>query len=98
MMYLIAYDIGSDKIRSKVARRLTAEGFERIQLSVFSGIVHPKAVKGLWQDLQTWLKQEKSAKLYVLKLTKNNFRSMEIIGPLDWDIDYLLGDQNSIFV
>ena len=98
MIYLLMYDISSDAIRSKIANRLVAEGYERIQLSVFTGMRDPKKVKGLWQDLERILKKESSAKFFVLKMTKNNFRNMETIGAFDLDLDYLAGIQNSLFI
>ena len=66
-MYLIIYDISSDKIRAKIAKRLTAEGYDRIQLSVFSGIFSPKLNISLWKDLNLWIGNEKDAKFFVLK-------------------------------
>lgn len=98
MIYLILYDITSDPIRTKVAKRLTKEGYERLQLSVFTGIKHPKKIVGLWQALEVLLKKEPSAKFYVLKTTKNNFKEMEFIGLSDLDVDYLTGTRNSLFI
>ena len=52
MIHLIFYDISTDRIRTKIARRLVAEGYERIQLSVFAGNPHPQSNTQLWQDLR----------------------------------------------
>ena len=54
MIYLVFYDISTDKIRNKIARRLEAEGFERLQLSVFIGLMNPKTKPMLWKQLTTW--------------------------------------------
>ncbi len=78
--------------------RLINEGYERIQLSVYSGIRDPRRNGTLWQDMQTWLKEEENAKLYVLKISNSQFRSMDKIGEFDWDMDYLTGNKNSLFI
>lgn len=97
MIYLVIYDISSDKIREKVAKKLIAEGFERLQLSVFSGIRSPKDNKAFWQVLVNLLQAEPSAKLYVLKVSIQNFRQMQIIGNHQIDFDYLTGQMDSLF-
>ena len=97
MIFLIFYDISSDTIRNKVAKRLVAEGYDRIQLSVFSGIKNPKDNKLLWGNLQQWLAGEPTAKFFVLKTSKNNFKNMQCVGTSDWDMDYLIGVRHSLF-
>ena len=92
------YDISDNRLRTKISKRLTAEAYERIQLSVFTGTVHPRDVAGLWSSLETWLAEEETAKFYVLKMTKKNFKNLEAIGNLEWDMDYLAGTKNSIFI
>jgi len=75
---------------------LIAEGFERLQFSVYTGLEHPTQNKVLWATLIQHLAPEPTAKLYVIAMTKNNFRNMKIIGNFDHDIDYLLGDKRSL--
>ena len=98
MIYLVLYDISNDRIRTKVAKSLIAEGFERIQLSVFLGTVNPKENIKLWNELQKWLSAEPHSKLLLLPLTKNNFRKMLILGDFFPDIDYLTGNKHSLFI
>ncbi len=96
MIYLLLYDISEDKIRTKISKLLTAEGFERIQYSVYTALSDPKKNNLLWQKMTKLLAAEPTAKLYVFPVTKNNFRSMQIIGNFDHDIDYLTGDKCSL--
>ena len=97
-MYLIVYDISSDRIRTKVAKRLVAEGYERIQLSVFCGNPNPKQVRGLWEDLCQWIESDPEGQLISLNIGPDNFRNLNAIGPVFIDFAYLLGEQNSLFI
>ena len=98
MTFLVFYDISNNRIRTKVAKRLLAFGFERIQLSVFCGLYHPKSNKVLWKELETLLATEQTAKFYVVKTSKKQFKNMDFLGSLDWDINYLLGCKNTLFI
>jgi CRISPR-associated endonuclease Cas2 len=96
MLYLLFYDITTDSIRNRVAKLLIDEGFERLQFSVYTAIEDPKNNSVLWNKLKHLLASESTAKLYVIAITKNNFRNIKIIGNFDHDIDYLLGDKRSL--
>ena len=96
MIYLLFYDITTNSIRTKIAKLLIAEGFERLQFSVYTGLDNPKQNTFLWATLMKHLALEPTAKLYVIAMTKNNFRNMKIIGNFEHDIDYLLGDKRSL--
>ncbi|MEO1518990.1 MAG: CRISPR-associated endonuclease Cas2 [Bacteroidota bacterium] len=98
MIYLIAYDISADRIRQKVARRLIAEGYERLQWSVFTGLKHPQQQGTLWTDLSHWLHPEPTARFVVIPIALSHFRRLQLIGPSDQlDIDYLTGQGHSLF-
>ncbi|MDD3051480.1 MAG: CRISPR-associated endonuclease Cas2 [Candidatus Cloacimonetes bacterium] len=56
-MYLIAYDIESDKIRTKIAKYLEKKGL-RIQKSVFAVEVTSKAVSHIMKDLEKLRKDD----------------------------------------
>ena len=96
MLYLVFYDIEKDQSRTKVAKALVAQGFERLQFSVFCGLENPKELTGLWSKFKTML-DEKTDKLYVLKISKTSLKSMAVLGVLDMDLDYLAGDKESMF-
>ncbi len=98
MIYLLTYDISSNAIRAKAAKRIIAEGYERLQFSVFVGRGNPKANKPLWAGLNKCLETEPTAKLFVVAITENNFRNMLTIGKNNLDVCYLLGNKNTMFV
>ncbi|HHM20534.1 MAG TPA: CRISPR-associated endonuclease Cas2 [Bacteroidetes bacterium] len=98
MNYLIFYDIGPNNIRTRVARRLLAEGFERIQLSVFTGTTKPQDNTLLWNDLCQWLAADPASRLFVIAVTENNLRNMAIIGDYFPDFDYLSGSKHTLFI
>ncbi len=96
-MYLLFYDITETTLRTKVVKLLENEGFERLQYSVFVAPYHPHKNK-LWQKLQTILALTPYNKLYCLKLTKENFYQIKIIGKLEPDLRYLAGDLSSLII
>lgn len=98
MIYLVIYDISKDSLRTKIAGRLVAAGYERIQLSVFLGLWNPKENLILWGELQSWLAQDSLSKLFVIPLTKNNFREMQVLGGFKPDVDYWVGDLHTLFI
>jgi CRISPR-associated endonuclease Cas2 len=98
MIHLIIYDISSNTIRTKIAKQLVAEGYERIQLSVFVGNPHPKQNVLFWKNLNTWLKAEPTAQFCVIRVASLNFKNMTLIGKNKLDLAFLLGKKNSIFI
>ena len=98
MIHLVFYDITSDKIRTRIAKRLIAEGYERIQYSVFAAVIDPRYNAPHLEDLKTWISVEKSAKLFLLKLSEDQFKNMILLGNKDLDIDFIIGIKNSIFI
>ena len=98
MIYTLLYDISDDKTRTKVSKILIAEGYERIQFSVYIGNRNPKSVAGLWERVKSLVANEKEAKFYVFKISESNFRNMDILGNFEYDLDYVLGEQKSLLI
>lgn len=98
MIYLLCYDIATNSIRTKIAKRIIQEGFERIQKSVYLATFNPKNNISLWLFLQQAIADDKEASLFVIALTKNNFRSLKKLGNFALDIDYLLGEKHSLII
>lgn len=96
MIYLLFYDISTDKLRNKVAKLLIAAGFERLQFSVFTGLDNPVKNAPLWQAIVKTLKSEADAKLFVLPIKKEYFCKMQGIGVQELDLDYLSGLRSSL--
>ncbi len=96
MMYLIFYDIKSDSLRTKIAKRFIARGYERLQYSVYAAIENPAQDQLLWNEFTAILNEEQTAKLYVIPVLKKNFRKIKIIGTFGYDLDYLVGEKRSL--
>lgn len=96
MMYLIFYDITSDRLRTKIAKRFIAQGYERLQYSVYLALENPAKDPLIWNELKAFLKEEQSAKLYVIPSLKKNFKKIKTIGTFDFDLDYLTGEKRSL--
>jgi len=98
MIYVLFYDIATDKLRTKIAKLLISMGYERMQYSVFTGLENPVKNTYLWQAIQKILKGEPEAKLYVLPIKKVHFCAMQGIGVGQVDLEYLAGLRRSLIV
>ncbi len=94
-MYLIFYDISDDNLRVRVHRLLKQAGYEPLQYSVFVGIFSPDSL-GLWQKIQRLLDKTPTEKVFCLKISKENFKNMRLIGNFEEDFDYICGDKSSL--
>ena len=86
MVKLILYDISNDRPRTHLARWLDAEGFDRIQYSVFVGKTTRYRWDKLYPELQEWFEEhcQTEDRLYAIVLDSNHFRRTEMLGvPLD---------------
>ena len=98
MIYIIFYDIASDKLRNKVAKVLIIMGFERLQLSVFTGLENPVKNIILWQTINKILKNEPKAKFFILPVKKDYFCAMQGLGFENLDLEYLAGKRRSLII
>ncbi|MDP2722178.1 MAG: CRISPR-associated endonuclease Cas2 [Bacteroidales bacterium] len=96
MIYLLFYDISSNRLRNKIAKLLISNGFERLQLSVFTGLANPIMNKYLWQMILKILEAEPDSKLFVLPVMKSHFCTMQGIGVEELDLEYLAGVRSSL--
>ncbi len=94
-IYLIFYDISQNKLRTQAAKLLEREGYERIQFSVFMGTQNPEKNR-VWQKLRLAFKEQTNEKIFCIKLNKQNFYSMKIIGTFETDLAFLCGDKSSL--
>lgn len=96
MIYILFYDIASDKLRTKIAKLLIGMGFDRLQLSVYTGLENPLKNVYLWQTINDLLKKEPESKLFVLPVRKDYFCRMQGIGVEELDLEYLAGLKRSL--
>jgi CRISPR-associated endonuclease Cas2 len=96
-IFLISYDISDDKKRNKIAKLLEQSGYERIQYSVFTGLMPPHRNRQLWDRLEIIADCEThpANKIFCFAISKTAFRNMKIIGNFSADKEYLLGEKHT---
>jgi len=96
-IFLVSYDISNNKNRNKIAKLLEQYGYERIQLSVFTGLTAPHRNKELWPKLQQLAEPDANAenKIICFAISKKAFLNMRIIGNFSADLAYLLGQKHT---
>lgn len=99
-VWLACYDIAGDRLRERLAQRLIAAGFDRVQYSVFIGPVKPVELT----RLRAWIQQELDPKkgpedsVILLRLPPSELEKMETFGAKNLDISELLGRKNTLFL
>lgn len=83
ILRLITYDIEDNRYRHKLAKKLEAFGFIRVQYSVFCGTHTVTQWERCWEALQKIHCQYgcETDKIYVIIVSKKMFRAMQRIGP-----------------
>ena len=97
MLYLVCYDITSDKLRTKLADKLFLVGLERIQYSIFLGMLTDAKRESLNEWATKLLKNQEDCKFMMLPLNEWTVAGVESAGtePLDWA--YLKGEKLVMF-
>lgn len=78
-MYLVSYDIASDRLRNKVAKVLESYG-QRVQYSVFECELTEKRYKELYQKLFSLAQNMKDGNIYFYFICKTCEGKKQIIG------------------
>lgn len=78
-MYLISYDISSDRIRNKIAKKLEDYG-TRVQYSVFECELTKSRFKKLYAELIEIFNQEEDGTIRIYPLDSGVKKRMRIIG------------------
>lgn len=101
MNYLVSYDISKDNLRTRIGNRLIADGLDRIQYSVYIGILKEQ----IKVELVKWLFQEISTKgdinkdtVFILPITALQVKETLVIGKNNYDLDYFSGQKNSLIL
>ena len=94
MIYLVSYDIESDKVRLKIAKKLLEYGLERIQYSVFLGVVKESMQQSLKNQLRDIFQQANliNDKLLMIPMTRGQLKKYTSFSNNIPDFDYLCGD------
>ena len=95
-IYLVSYDIQSDKQRKKVADKLIEYGLTRVQYSVFLGPLKTHLLQNLKTHLPTHL-TAKDDRLFIMPLTAKIVERSDFLGNQDVDQGYILGTKNTLY-
>lgn len=99
MLRLVSYDIENDKVRTKTAKVLLREGFERIQFSVFVGEVDQLQWKDIWDKIGQYTsgKLGQGDQICSFIIGPEQFRKLQILGDAP-DIDYIMGEKIVLYL
>ena len=78
-MYVISYDIVSDRLRNKVVKTLKGYG-ERVQYSVFECKITGKQYERLYTELEKLMKNSTEDTIRIYHLCKNCQNDWNLIG------------------
>ena len=79
MVYCIAFDIVSDKVRRDVTKLIKKTGLVRIQKSIFIGLSDNSRIKNLENALQLLIEPLKD-RLFIAPLDNLAFQQMQFLG------------------
>lgn len=97
MIYLIMYDIESNKVRGLVAKYLIAQGCLRIQNSIFIADTSHERCESIKHDLsEVQASYDNHDSILVVPLTTTNVEAMHIIGR-SLDLDLVLKNRSTLF-
>jgi CRISPR-associated protein Cas2 len=79
-LHMIIYDIEDNRIRYKIAEVCKDYGLDRIQLSVFAGMLAPEKRKKLFDDLKSKLGKETFGRIILVPICHKDIeKKLEII-------------------
>lgn len=98
MIFLIMYDIESDKVRTEVARYLIKKGAQRIQKSVYLIKHSPSEIQNIYNNLkEVQSLYENSDSIIITPIEVSSLKSMKLIGK-NIDIQILIDKPNTLFI
>jgi len=99
-MYLICYDITHNGRRSRLAKKLLQEGFDRINKSVYLGNPDESSLKNLvqWLNIQMSKSSDAADSLIVIPLTIGQVQRMLVLGNNELDKDEITGNKSTLII
>ena len=96
-IFLVSYDISDNRKRNKIAKLLEQYGYERIQYSVFTGLLPVWKIKELWARLEIIAESYHNPenRIICFAISKNSLKNMKIIGNFTADMNYLTGEKHT---
>lgn len=95
---LVFYDITDDRHRTRLAKKLEAWGFERIQYSVFCGKCTEAQWQRYWKSIQHQAQKygDGSEKIYTVIISINELKNMLHLGEKP-DLSIALNEKITIW-
>ncbi len=99
MLRIITYDIENDRLRTKTAKLLLRQGFERLQFSVFIGEIESDKWKTIWKKLQQLAEKDlaESDQICSFIIAPEQFRNLLTIGSAP-DVEYIMGEKTVLYL
>lgn len=98
MLYIAAYDIENNNLRTKIAELLQTAGLERVQYSVFVGPLTESKRQGLLKKVEKMLGQRSNANLLLFLLDANALQPKAHLGDAPPDWEYLKGKLQTLIL
>ncbi|MEN0005915.1 MAG: CRISPR-associated endonuclease Cas2 [Bacteroidota bacterium] len=101
MPHLICYDITKDSLRTRVSKKITEYGLDRINKSVFLGVIaDERSLKELVQFLQQLLTQQggPNDSLIIIKVSIAAILELIVLGKNELDKEELSGSKHTLIV
>jgi len=100
MLHLICYDINGNTLRATFARKIIAAGLDRINKSVYLGVLTKDALKALEQELAQLMRQKAQPQdsLIFLPLQPEQVHNMRTYGRNDLDREELSGTKSTVII
>jgi CRISPR-associated endonuclease Cas2 len=100
-MYLISYDIESDRLRLRISRLLLRWGLHRVQYSVFMGTIGRDALSKLRKELDACSRSPQwaaSDSVLIVPIHRSHVRNIQAIGqwPNRWE--EIAGEVNTLMI
>ena len=99
MIRLIAFDIGEDKVRTRLAGFLEAQDFTRLQYSVFIGKIEALRWRSLERKLNSFYGKycSEGDRIHSHVIERDHFRKMLILGN-ELDTAWILDEIRVLFI
>lgn len=100
MPHLICYDITNNSLRTRMGKKIIAKGFDRINKSVYLGIISPTVLSTLERDLAIMIqnKNDPNDSLIIISVAQQQLQGMRIYGKNNLDKAELLGEKSTLII
>ena len=86
MLYWVIYDIGDNRLRSKIAVCCKNYGLVRVQKSAFLGFLTPNRADMLAIEVKEAIGKNKTDAVFIIPTCKQCYKDKKILGQLDEDL------------